>query len=180
MRRANIFAAGRFNTDVVQLAETLNPSFAAQLLGGHLVPQSVDNRFRWGSIDLSRVVSVEHSRYVGRTWGDLLGIHGYRSPLRNVDDPLWELTKSPAYFIGRRKKPGWSCYEVDGVYYLMTGYHRSVVGRFFLELNGLSPVVHGVRVATMGRAAWVSAQRAAQKSSFECMGENDVCMKAAQ
>src|SRR5690606_5410978 len=103
------------------------------------------------SVDLSLVRGTEHGDYFDSTWRELLG-----DPAKNISPRLkrirWalsELRENPEYYLSATPKENWSCYLLAGNYYVSTGNHRTVVGRFFLELNGLPTTVHGVDVVEL-------------------------------
>ncbi len=150
-----------FSTDIAAMAVQMPPAFSGQKLRGHLTHPSFRKRWRYCDVDLSRVVSVEHPGHAGSTWGTLLGVTGSGSPLRNVRDAIWELEREPRYYLQRKRKKGWFFYEVEGDYYLECGLHRTVVGRYFLELNGLPPIVHRIGVMSLTAQEWVTGQQQA-------------------
>lgn len=110
------------------------------------------------SVDLADAVGCRHPDYFGSTWLELLGEPGHAEPghLKRLESNMRDMTMDGgAYYLSRSTKSNWSFAVVDGRLYIDSGMHRSVLGRFLLELNGSRPVVHGVHVSH-----WVSRRAA--------------------
>lgn len=105
-----------------------------------------------GTVNLDQVVGLSHGRYIGASWGELKP--GPRSLLKRGSAQLDELRINPAYYLDRAPKKYWSFYEVDGNFYISTGVHRTITARYFLWLNDLPQVVHGVVITQSHRAEW--------------------------
>lgn len=116
-----------------------------------------------GSVDLSKVRGCYHPDYAGMTWGQLKPVLGsvegdrndpkvaFQSLKRAVENTK-DLHRNPDYYLGKDEKGHWSFYELSGEYFISSGVHRTVIGRFFFWLNGLPPLVHGVSVARLKAA----------------------------
>jgi hypothetical protein len=173
-----------FRTDIHRLLATRRPSFLNDVLIPYELP-SLDApviRLRQ-SVDLRRVVGIWHSDYCGKSWGALLGDprRGIAPGLKRLDDCLRELQDNPSYYVERREKEDWTFYQVGRELYVSTGNHRTVVARFFLELNDLRPVVHGVTVVTLTRVQWQCAQDegAAQQWGADLLESSDLFAEGA-
>ena len=100
-----------------------------------------------GSVDLSRVVGVYHPSYSGKAWGQLVPVHEEKyQGLKRGARRAKELAENPEYYLSNDKKDHWGFILLNGQYYISEGVHRTIIGRAFLELNNLPPVVHGVNI----------------------------------
>lgn len=117
---------------------------------------------RKGSVDLSKVVGCTHPRYAGLSWGILkpskMDVYGdladpdfENQTLKRARLRMRDLKETPEYFLSFIEKEYWSFAEIDGLFYVTEGVHRSVIARYFFHLNGLPPIVHGVAIAKMKR-----------------------------
>ena len=113
-----------------------------------------------GSVDLSKVRGCYHPDYAGMTWAQLKPAAGsldgdkndFRiayQPLKRAASNAKNLHRNPGYYLGEDEKHHWSFYELSGEYFISSGVHRTVIGRFFLWLNKLPPSVHGVSVTRL-------------------------------
>jgi hypothetical protein len=100
------------------------------------------------SVDLSRIVGTHHSDYALYSWGELKpGENRNYDRLKRAHRALVELAMTPEYYLTANEKSGWSFYEDPlGNIYIAEGNHRSILARYFLALNNLPQVVHGVFV----------------------------------
>lgn len=97
------------------------------------------------SVDLSYVVGMYHSNYVGCTWAELIGTPvGENCKLARLNSCLRELDDNPTYYEEKFKKANWSFSLIDGELYCNEGHHRTVVGRCYLQTFGKPTRVHGV------------------------------------
>lgn len=101
-----------------------------------------------GSVDLSKVIGVQHCNYQERMWGELIPQNDAPHHLLDrTERGLKDLSNTPEYYLSRDEKLHWSFAEVNGRYYVMSGVHRTIIGRAFLEANNLSNEVHGVHIS---------------------------------
>ena len=148
-------------TDLRGFLENRQTPFDDHILDGYKTPRHYDGRIRFDvMIDLSYVKGIWHSQYAGRTWSQLVAGEtvGDSVPLKRLDQCLKDLEKTPKYYLSKARKCNWSFYEVDGIYYVICGNHRTVVARYFLEMNGLDPVIYGVTVTSVPTDVWKQAQ----------------------
>ena len=137
-------------TDIRQILATTMPAFAHEKLEMFVVPDYDERDQRdWNrnaTVDLSQVVGMTHSDYGGKTWLELIGGPSGEpmAHLSRVDRVLWDGQRNPGYYLGADIKDHWSFLKYEGKLYVSTGHHRTVFGRFLLELNGLPPIVSGV------------------------------------
>jgi len=104
-----------------------------------------------GTVDLSQVAGTEHPDYYGSSWLELLGDPPGRPSgrLKRVYGGLLEMSSNPDYYLSNQKKSNWNFYLVDGKYYVSSGTHRTVIGRFLLSCNGLPAIVAGVGITEL-------------------------------
>ena len=57
-----------------------------------------------------------------------------------------EFCKNPEYYFSEEKKENWGFYKVGKKFYIEDGNHRTIIARFFLNLNNLPEVIKGVSV----------------------------------
>ena len=149
-------------TDILSMLASQRPKFADSIIPAYAMSSGISGLDiqRSGSVDLSEVRGIWHPDYANHTWAELIGAasSGARPCLKKLRDCLDELRANPGYYLLEEHKPGWSFYKVGDDYYLTEGNHRLVVGRFFLELNGFPPVVHGVAVKTVNPMVWWQRQ----------------------
>ena len=110
------------------------------------------------SVDLAQVIGTTHPDYAGKTWGELKPAPGTLSnrdpanievtyqPLKRASRNCQLLERNPDYYLSKDEKEHWSFYRVGNQYFISSGNNRTIVGRYFFHLNGLSAVVHGVVV----------------------------------
>jgi hypothetical protein len=110
-----------------------------------------------GSVDLSKVKGCTHPDYFGFKWHDLKPVTGtlegnrenssvaYQKLKRAISN-IKELASNPEYYLSHDLKNYWSFYQVNGDYYIASGVHRTIIARYFLFLNGLPQLVHGVKI----------------------------------
>lgn len=102
------------------------------------------------SVDLSLIKGTSHVDYAGKSWKDLgakMHQKDDRSMKRSWGNYL-ELQSNPTYYLNHEPKFGWALAKYEDHYYILSdGNHRSVIGRFFLELNGCTPIIHGLDVS---------------------------------
>jgi hypothetical protein len=144
------------NTDIRALIESSMPSFAHERLERfsefELRSELSERRHqRNGSVDLSLVVGTEHPNYHGSSWLELLGNPPGRPAgrLKRIHGGLLEMVSTPDYYLSNDEKDNWSFYLVNGRYYVSTGMHRTVIGRFLLACNDCPTVVSGVAVTEL-------------------------------
>ncbi len=144
------------NTNLRALLESSLPSFAHERLERfsefELRSELVERKHQGhGSVDLSLVVGTEHPDYHGNSWLELLGNPpGHPcGRLKRIHGGLLKLASTPDYYVSTDKKDGWSFYLVNGQYYVSSGMHRTVIGRFLLACNDLPTVVSGVAVTEL-------------------------------
>lgn len=113
---------------------------------------------RLTSVDLAQVMGTTHPDYAGKTWGELKPVPGSLSnrdlantkvayqPLKRASNNCQLLHRNPEYYLSKERKEHWSFYRLGNQYFISSGNNRTVVGRYFLHLNGLSTLVHGVEV----------------------------------
>jgi hypothetical protein len=144
------------NTDLRTLVESSMPQFAQHRLKRfsevELREEVTERKYmRNGIVDLTLVVGTEHPDYHGCSWLELLG-NPPGNPsgrLKRIHGGLLELVSSPDYYLCNHIKNNWSFYLVDGKYYVSSGLHRTVIGRFFLACNELPTIVSGVAVTEL-------------------------------
>jgi hypothetical protein len=115
-------------------------------------------------VDLSKVVWIFHPSYQRHTWKALLPPDppvGFVSArllsyfpnvnclLKRGDDNMRWLRKNPDYYLSAEKKVGWSFLRINDLFYLDCGVHRTIIGRFFLHLNGLPEIIRGASVSEL-------------------------------
>lgn len=112
------------------------------------------------SVDLSRVKGVTHPAYQGHTWGELIGslADGSDGRLKRLRKRLQQLESDPSYYTSRTFKPGWSFFKLGDRLFVEGGVHRTVIARFFLELNGMPPTVHGVGLTVLHPVAGLAEE----------------------
>ncbi|MGF6214480.1 hypothetical protein, partial [Comamonas sp. 4034] len=147
------------------------PAFASQRLvrfDEHVFREKITQvaHLENARIDLSLVAGTEHPDYYGSTWAELIGLPpGHdRCVLKRLNLNLHQLAASAEYYLSADKKEHWSFYLLDDQYFISSGNHRTVLGRFLLELNGLPAIVHGVSVTVLRRASAVQVQAPAPAS----------------
>ena len=157
-------------TDLYRLLETSKPAFADDVLvyfhEAELRQQLNREAFHpSASVDLSQVAGCSQRDYANSTWLQLLGVQEGepRCQLRRLKSRLDELARRPEYFLSHDPKSHWSFDRLDGKLYIAQGHHRTVIARFFLELNGLPPIVHGVTVTDLVHAKPAPAPEPAKK-----------------
>lgn len=161
----------RLNTNFEAVLQADMPAFASQRLVRFDEQESRENviqvaHLENARVDLSLVAGTEHPDYYGSTWSELIGHpQGHdRSVLKRLNLNLQQLAASAEYYLSEDKKEHWSFYLLDGQYFISSGNHRTVLGRFLLELNGLPPIVHGVSVTVLRRTPAVQVQAPAPPS----------------
>lgn len=144
------------NTDLRALLESSMPSFAHERFECfseyELRTELAERKHQGhGTVDLSLVVGTEHPDYYGSSWLQLLGNPPGRPAgrLKRIHGGLLEMVSTPNYYLSNDEKNHWSFYLVNGRYYVSTGIHRTVIGRFLLACNGLPTVVFGVAVTEL-------------------------------
>lgn len=109
-----------------------------------------------GSVDLTKVVGATHPNYGGLDWGTLKPVEDRdQCYLARSKDILFNLKKTPEYYLSQEKKQGWAFFKIGDEYYIDEGVHRTVLARLFLSANQLPQVVHGV---TITEAIWKDEQ----------------------
>jgi hypothetical protein len=104
------------------------------------------------SVDLSHVVGMYHSNYVGCTWAELIGAPvGENHRLARLHSCLRELNGNPTYYEEKSTKANWSFFLIDGELYCNEGHHRTVVGRCYLQTFGKPTRIHGVALTVYRR-----------------------------
>ncbi len=107
------------------------------------------------SVDLRRIVGTTNPKFqIERTWGDLKPVAGTLrkerescyQPMERSRSVFSDLTEDPDFILSRKKKCSWTVLEINEELFVEVGLHRTVIARFFLHLNGLEPIVHGVNV----------------------------------
>lgn len=161
----------RLNTNFVDMLQGDMPAFASQRLvrfDEHVFREKITQvaHLENARIDLSLVAGTEHPDYYGSTWAELIGQPpGHdRCVLKRLNLNLQQLAASAEYYLSAEKKEHWSFYLLDDQYFISSGNHRTVLGRFLLELNGLPAIVHGVSVTVLRRASAVQVQAPAPAS----------------
>ena len=161
----------QLNTNFEAILQTSMPAFASQRLVRFDEQEFRENviqvaHLENARVDLSLVAGTEHPDYYGSTWSELIGQpQGHdRSVLKRLNLNLQQLAASAEYYLSEDKKEHWSFYLLDAQYFISSGNHRTVLGRFLLELNGLPPIVHGVSVTVLRRAPAVQVQAPAPPS----------------
>jgi hypothetical protein len=151
-------------TDLQHAFATRRPDFWGHVLTSYQYPTCSDEITiqKPATVDLSRVRGLWHPDYPDLSWGELVGCAASktRERLKRFDACLRELRDNPYYYLNVGRKEDWSFFEVDGDYYISSGNHRTVVARFFLELNGQPPLVHGVAVMSLSLTSWLDRQAA--------------------
>lgn len=144
------------NTDLRTLIESSIPTFAHKRLerfSEFELREQVTERIHrnMGTVDLSQVAGTEHPDYYGSSWLELLGDPPGRPSgrLKRVYGGLLEMSSNPDYYLSNQKKSNWNFYLVDGKYYVSSGTHRTVIGRFLLSCNGLPAIVAGVGITEL-------------------------------
>lgn len=144
------------NTNLQGLISRVRPEFSDTRLARfseYEVRSKVEERIHHqrASVDLSRVVGTEHPDYFEHTWIELLGDPpgGASAHLKRISARLDDLNRDPEYYLRDDAKDHWSFYLIDGFYYVSSGMHRTVIGRFALECNGYPPIVDGVAVTEL-------------------------------
>ena len=100
------------------------------------------------TVDLSLVKGTEHGSYAGYTWGELIcGIEqrGHSSLHRGWSN-YCDLKRTPEYYLSDELKEGWSFARYRNHYYIQGGNHRTILAKYFLEMNQLDSLVKGVSV----------------------------------
>ncbi len=111
------------------------------------------------SVPLNQVVGSYHPNYANQTWIDLLPAR-FKSEknipdfseknnfdrMRNGDEWAEKLGKDPEYYFLDEKKENWGFYKFGEKFYINDGNHRTIIARFFLNLNNLPEIVKGVSV----------------------------------
>ena len=97
-----------------------------------------------GSVNLEKVVGTSHPDYYNKTWGELLNLLYNNSPRSKSNREM--LSNNYKYYLDKEEKDTWTFVEKNGEYYIIEGNHRTIIGRFFLNLNNLSQIVHGVKI----------------------------------
>jgi hypothetical protein len=153
-----------FNTDIHTLLKTKTPPFTNDRLERFRysdysgLPQNMSKN---ESVDLRKVIGTNHPDYSDMTWGELLP----GDPKITEQMECWsrerseaeglmkrgmaclkDLYSNPGYYTSTGRKEHWSFSKVGDNYYITEGNHRTVLARFFLHLNGLPEVIHGVSV----------------------------------
>jgi len=125
-----------------------------------------------GSVDLSKIKGCTHPDYTGAKWQELKPLKGtlegdrdktsvaYQRLKRAISN-VKDLDKNPSYYLSKEPKDYWSFYEVNGDFYISSGVHRTIIARYFLFLNGLPQVVHGVKI-TKAALKYVPQQESEQ------------------
>jgi hypothetical protein len=144
------------NINLRALIESSMPSFAHERLERfsefELRSELAERKHqRYGIVDLSLVVGTEHPDYHGSSWLELLGNPPGRPAgrLKRIHSGLLEMASTPDYYLSNDEKDNWSFYLVNEQYYVSTGMHRTVIGRFLLACNDLPTVVSGVAVTEL-------------------------------
>ncbi len=97
-----------------------------------------------GSVDLAKVIGTSHPKYYNKTWRELLDLLYNNSDRSKAKRE--KLKDNPEYYLSKDEKDTWTFAERNGEYYVIEGNHRTIIGRFFLNLNSLSQIVHGVKI----------------------------------
>lgn len=142
------------NGDLVSLLQQGLPAFANNILRAFDPAQfGMESHLPSASVDLGRVVGVEHRDYQNRRWIDLLGNPpgSSNAVLKRSARALSETRGNPMYYLSSSLKSNWSFYQLGTDFYISEGVHRTVVGRFLLTCNGRPPIVHGVGVTVLTR-----------------------------
>lgn len=122
-----------------------------------------------GQVDLTKVVGTTHPDYMNRTWGALKPVRGSLfgdicntgvsyQPLKRAVRNVQLLKENPDYYFSKEKKETWSFYKIDDEFYISEGNNRTVVARYFLSLNEMPQIVHGVSISIASRKSTSSAK----------------------
>lgn len=109
--------------------------------------------FTAATVDLSQVFGTEHGDYQGWSWQELIGAPAGSSDarLKRINLGMRDLVRCPDYYLGREQKLGWRFVCVDGRFFVTGGNHRTVIARYFLAINNLPPLIHGVTLKKVWR-----------------------------
>jgi hypothetical protein len=121
------------------------------------------------SVDLSKVVGCYHPDYAGKTWGELKPVEGTLNGDREIINIAYQnlkraignvrdLSRNPDYYLNKEVKDHWDFYNLEGKLYISSGVHRTIIGRYFLWLNDLEPLVHGVHLTHLKPKSNIVAQ----------------------
>lgn len=110
-----------------------------------------------GTVNLDYVAGCWHPDYKGYTWRELKPVPGTLNGDRNdpavgnqilkrVIQAAQALEQNPIYYLDNEEKEHWSFYEYHGQYYIEAGMHRTVIGRYFLSVNNLPPMIRNVSI----------------------------------
>lgn len=108
---------------------------------------NVDGHYRhMTDIRLSDVVGSLEPRYAGKTWLALFPSTDDPYGLKRGQRYARDLKNNPHYYLSEKEKRNLSLRNIDGELYIDDGHHRIVIGRVFLEANGLEPIIKNVFV----------------------------------
>lgn len=151
-------------TDIHNLVCQSPPDFGCHELERFQLSDYLDFPTRYiapeeGLVDLAKVCGTDHCDYYGSTWLELLPSNpddyehleywsrlAHEGKMKRGWNCIKELRNNPNYYIDRSPKEHWSFAKVGENYFVTQGNHRTVVGRFFLSLNNLPTLVHGVSI----------------------------------
>jgi hypothetical protein len=151
-------------TDIHRLLEANLPYFANNRLEHFVLKDILLNTHLGettpnGVVDLSRVVGTMHPDYSDATWLELLPSspdnfthlgywerQKYEGRMKRGWNSIREMRANPMYYLNAEEKTHWSFYEMNGLYYISEGNHRTVVARFLLWLNGMPECIDGVSI----------------------------------
>lgn len=110
-----------------------------------------------GTVNLDLVAGCWHPDYRGSKWRELKPVPGTllgdrndpavgNQKLKRVIQATQALEQNPTYYLDDNEKEHWSFYEYHGQYYIETGMHRTVIGRYFLAANNLPPLIRNISI----------------------------------
>lgn len=152
-----------FTTNIHDFLITKKPSFCHQKLDlfeeWKYKEVCEEQHYYNASVPLNQVVGTYHPNYANQTWIDLLPAR-FKSEknipdfseknnferMKNGEANAYEFCKNPKYYFSDEKKENWGFYKFGEKFYIEDGNHRTVIAKFFLNLNNLPEVVNGVSV----------------------------------
>jgi len=154
----------KLKTDIYERLEINEPYFMNDKL--KYFDRSIYGKFDWlkhdegeGVIDLSKVIGTAHYNYHGNTWFELLPTNQdnhknlevfsswqHQGKLARGWQAFDMLLRNPDYFISDDVKENLNYFKVGDDYYINGGNHRTILGRFLLNLNGYDEMIKGVNI----------------------------------
>ena len=104
-----------------------------------IAPFIIETKLCEGDVDSNRLLGGDS--HAGICWADLL-----QKGMKRMDRNHSRLQDNPSYYISRERK-NYMCFtEIQGNFYICSGWHRSVLNKYFTYYNNLPMIIKNVAI----------------------------------